>query len=187
MAMATSRHGSRRPLHPDACTLPDAACLLLALPPSAGPSGAAGMQVLACSGRDLARICLKVRWCGGCSGYGLACFVRRCPESSLPRRRARCSPGQPVRAMGGALGPLTGRSKRAGPGGPVIVPRATRTSTDGLLRRDPAGLLSPRPARARVPDDEQRRGYLAGWAMVSSTAVEARIRMSFSPGATSTP
>jgi hypothetical protein len=29
--------------------------------------------------------------------------------------------------------------------------------------------------------------YLAGWAMVSSTAAVARIRMSFSPGATSTP
>lgn len=31
------------------------------------------------------------------------------------------------------------------------------------------------------------RRYLAGWAMVSITAAVARIRMSFSPGATSTP
>ena len=31
------------------------------------------------------------------------------------------------------------------------------------------------------------RRYLAGWAMVSITAAMARIRMSFSPGATSTP
>ena len=31
------------------------------------------------------------------------------------------------------------------------------------------------------------RRYLAGWAMVSITAATARIKMSFSPGATSTP
>src|ERR1700751_1480401 len=65
---------TRRPLHPDACTPP--ACRWPCRC-KAGRPGAAGMQVLACSGLDLARICLKVRWCGGCSGYGLACFVRR--------------------------------------------------------------------------------------------------------------
>ena len=32
-----------------------------------------------------------------------------------------------------------------------------------------------------------RRRHLAGWAMVSITAAVARIKMSFSPGATSTP
>ena len=35
--------------------------------------------------------------------------------------------------------------------------------------------------------DRDGRCYLAGWAMVSITAAVARIRMSFSPGAISTP
>ncbi len=43
------------------------------------------------------------------------------------------------------------------------------------------GLVAGTPARLGWPR------YLAGWAMVSITAVLARIRTSFSPGATSTP
>ena len=143
-----------------------------------------------------------------------------------------------VRAMGGRPRPADRQVEAGGAGWPCELAQGHPGHYGQLLRRDPAGLLSPRPARARGygvdvpamsfqlhewdihalcpgtggavvteeylmrleplrvpagradhpgPDDEQRRGYLAGWAMVSSTAVEARIRMSFSPGATSTP
>ena len=49
----------------------------------------------------------------------------------------------------------------------------------------PPSLPSAPPRRGRAADVAW--SYLSGWAMVSITAVDAKIRMSFSSGATSTP
>ena len=55
---------------------------------------------------------------------------------------------------------------------------AARANTTARIT---APLISWPPSRALG------LGYRLGWAMVSITVVAARIRMSFSPGATSTP
>jgi hypothetical protein len=54
----------------------------------------------------------------------IACFVRRCPESSCRRRaRGACQDSRGGR-WGGALGPPTGPGRCGrGPGGPVLLPQ----------------------------------------------------------------
>ena len=70
-------------------------------------------------------------------------------------------------------------------GGRWLEPGMVRELEGFRWRFGAAGRLAL--ARWRTSCDRPRTGYRSGWAIVSITAVAARIKMSFSPGATSTP